>query len=216
MAPRNINYDNTYFYKICCKDINIKEIYIGHTTDFTRRKYSHGHACYNEKQKDYNMRIYKFIRDNGGWDNWDMILIEHCNCENRLCALRKEREYIEHFEATLNKQIPTQTSAEYMRNKYGTTLNKQTPTQTHKEYYQQNRDRILAQKKEYNNQHKEHIKEYSKQYKLDNKDILKEKAKQRNINKIKDNIITKKDQIHELLKTHIQDLNIIEEILALV
>ena len=87
MAPRNINYDNTCFYKICCKDTNIKEIYIGQTTDFTRRKYSHGHACYNDKRPDYNMRVYKFIRDNGGWDNWDMILIENCKCENRLYVL---------------------------------------------------------------------------------------------------------------------------------
>ena len=157
MAPRNINYDNTYFYKICCKDINIKEIYIGQTTDFTRRKYSHGHACYNDKRPDYNMRVYKFIRDNGGWDNWDMILIENCKCENRLYVLRKEREYIEQFEATLNKQIPSHTP---------------------------------------------------KEYKLMNKETLKEKATTRKI--------AKKNKIHELLKTHIQDLNIIEEILALV
>ena len=47
-----------------------------------------------------------------------MILIEQCQCENRLDALRKERELIELFEATLNKQIPAQSSAEYMRKKH--------------------------------------------------------------------------------------------------
>ena len=75
------------------------------------------------------MRIYRFIRDNGGWDKLDMILIEQCKCENRLYALRKEREYIEQFEATLNKQIPTQSSAEYMRKHYALS-EKNTRTQT--------------------------------------------------------------------------------------
>ena len=81
MAPRNINYDNTYFYKICCKDITIKEIYIGQTTDFTRRKSCHKQSCNNANSLGYNIRLYKFIRENGGWDHWDMILIENCKCE---------------------------------------------------------------------------------------------------------------------------------------
>ena len=105
MAPCNINYDNTSVCKICCKDLNIKEIHVGQTTDFIRRESSHKICCLNEKTCGYNRRVYKFIRENGGWENWDMVLIEKCKCENKLYALKKEREYIEQLEATLNSPV---------------------------------------------------------------------------------------------------------------
>jgi hypothetical protein len=41
-----------------------------------RRKWQHKNACNNETYKNYYFNVYKFIRDNGGWDNWDMIEIE--------------------------------------------------------------------------------------------------------------------------------------------
>ena len=58
MAPKAINYENTHFYKLCCKDLNIKECYIGHTTDFIRRKAGHKYNCNNEKA---NFTIYMFM-----------------------------------------------------------------------------------------------------------------------------------------------------------
>ena len=33
-----INYSSTIIYKIVCKDLNVKDIYIGHTTNFIKRK----------------------------------------------------------------------------------------------------------------------------------------------------------------------------------
>ena len=33
-----MDYSNTYFYKIVCKDTNDLSMYIGHTTNFTKRK----------------------------------------------------------------------------------------------------------------------------------------------------------------------------------
>ena len=38
MPKLPINYDKTHFYKLCCRDPTITDIYVGHTTDFTRRK----------------------------------------------------------------------------------------------------------------------------------------------------------------------------------
>ena len=40
MPKQDIDYSNTIFYKISCKDENIKELYIGHTTNyqFCRKK----------------------------------------------------------------------------------------------------------------------------------------------------------------------------------
>ena len=195
MAPRNINYNNTCFYKICCKDINIKEIYIGQTTDFTRRKYSHGHACYNDKRPDYNMRVYKFIRDNGGWDNWDMILIENCKCENRLYARRKEREYIEQFDATLNKQIPTQTHKEYNKTKYD--ANPELMRERVREWAKLRRIRQRKAIKDAN-------------------DILQNNELHKETMETIEAMEAKKNKLYELLISHIQDDDIINEILSLI
>ena len=44
--------------------------------------------------------------------NFDMILINTEACENRLMALKREREYIEELNATLNKARPFRTDEE--------------------------------------------------------------------------------------------------------
>ena len=41
MPIQNIKYNNTLIYKIVCNDLNIKDVYVGHTTDFRRRKNCH-------------------------------------------------------------------------------------------------------------------------------------------------------------------------------
>lgn len=100
MPRKAKNYSKVYIYKIVCKDINIKECYVGHTTNFTNRKHIHKHDSVSKKAK-----VYQFIRENGGWDNWDMILIEICDFGeegNELMARRKEREWQETLNATLN------------------------------------------------------------------------------------------------------------------
>ena len=41
MPKVDIDYSNTIIYKIHCKDSNVNEIYVGHTTNFTKRKNQH-------------------------------------------------------------------------------------------------------------------------------------------------------------------------------
>ena len=102
MPKVKINYDNTHFYKIVSKDLNILDIYVGHTTNFTKRKNSHKSACNNSNDVNYNTHVYKFIRNNDGWINFSMILIDTLPCINKLEAEKKERIYIETLNATLN------------------------------------------------------------------------------------------------------------------
>ena len=72
-----INYNNGKIYKIePIVEHEEHEIYIGSTTDFTRRKNSHKNNCNNEKRKDYNAKKYQYIRVNGGWNEWNMVEIE--------------------------------------------------------------------------------------------------------------------------------------------
>ena len=112
-ATSTINYNNTYFYKLCCEDPDVLDIYVGHTTDFANRKSIHKRYCNNEKDRHYNIYVYTFIRNYGGWENWDMILIEKIKCDCLLDTLKKEREYIELLNATLNKNIQSRTKKEY-------------------------------------------------------------------------------------------------------
>src|ERR1700752_274161 len=112
MPKQEIDYKNTIIYKIVCKDINIKDLYVGSTTNFIKRKYCHKSRCNNIKSKNYNSVVYKFIRDNKGWNNWDMIMVEEYPCENNLQKLQRERYWIETLQAKLNIQIPILTKEE--------------------------------------------------------------------------------------------------------
>ena len=113
MPRKPIDFSKTYFYKIVCKDTNITECYVGHTTDFTKRKHRHKYCCSTPLDKNHYVNVYDFIRQNGGWSNWEMILIECESCENSLEARKREREYKELISATLNTQIPLRTQNEY-------------------------------------------------------------------------------------------------------
>tara|TARA_R110002072_G_scaffold33083_1_gene100368 strand:+ start:985 stop:1569 length:585 start_codon:yes stop_codon:yes gene_type:complete len=111
--PRSVDYSKGLIYKICCKDPNIKDIYVGSTTNFKARKYENKSRCNNENGKHYNLKVYKFIRDNGGWDNWDMVVIKEFSCENKRQLEREQRKQLEELNATLNNNIPTRTHKQY-------------------------------------------------------------------------------------------------------
>ena len=59
MPKLPIDYSKTIIYKIVCNDTNITDCYVGHTTDFTRRKQLHKNDCNNPNGKNI---IIKFIR----------------------------------------------------------------------------------------------------------------------------------------------------------
>lgn len=106
MPKVKIDYSNTIFYKIFCKDTSVKELYIGHTTNFVQRKYAHKQSCINTKSVNYNCKVYKVIRDNMGWDNWTMEIIAFHNCEDLHSAKKQEQQYFEEYNATLNSIEP--------------------------------------------------------------------------------------------------------------
>lgn len=127
MPRKPIDYSRCVIYKICCKDPIIKDIYVGHTTDLRKRKYMHHHYCINENSEHYNLYVYQFIRDNGNFDNWEIIVIEEYQCENINQATQRERYWLETLQATLNKQVPSRTRQEWDNN--------------NREYYKQYRER---------------------------------------------------------------------------
>ena len=153
MPRKPIDYRHTHLYKIVCKDLNIKDCYVGHTTDFTKRKYQHKTACNNVNAQQHHTYLYRFIRENGGFNNWEMILINTIECCEVLEARKIEREYLEKLKASLNKTIPSRTKKQYT-----------TDTKEH----------IQAYQKEYALNHKQEKKDYDKVYRENNEERKRE------------------------------------------
>lgn len=167
-----IDYSKTIIYKICCNDMNVTDIYVGHTTDIIRRRNHHKSHIYNEKSKEYNQYKYKFIRENGGWDNWSLVPVEEFSCENVNQACIRERYWIETLQASLNKVIPSRSKEEYRE------INKEKLNENKKEWYENNKDKILQKTKEYRENNKDKKKEKDKKYYERNKDKINEYKKQ--------------------------------------
>ena len=106
MPKTEIDYSNTLIYKITCKDLSIKEVYVGHTTNFVQRKYSHKQSCINAKSTNHKCKLYTIIRENGGWKNWIMEIVTFFNCKDHYEARTKEQEYFLLLNATLNSIEP--------------------------------------------------------------------------------------------------------------
>jgi len=135
MQPK---YNNSCIYKIVCLDPEIKDLYVGSTTNLTRRKCDHKSSCTNPSNKKYNRYVYRYMRDNGGFENWQFVVVRrYKNIETKEQLLKKERKYMERLNATLNIQVPTQ---------------------TRKEYFLKNREKLIDSMKQYDEIHKEELK----------------------------------------------------------
>ena len=106
MPKIDMDYSKTIIYKLVCNDLNIIDVYVGHTTNFIKRKAKHKKACNNINDIAYNRKVYQIIRENGGFENWTMVEIEKypCNDKNEACA--RERYYYELLNAKLNTVCP--------------------------------------------------------------------------------------------------------------
>ena len=160
------DYSKTIIYKLCCNDPTIEEIYIGSTCNFSRRKSCHKH---NSNNVNYKLKVYQFIRDNGGFENWNMFQLETKSVEDKREKESLEREWIEKLKPTLNCCIPTRTGKEYYQE------NKEKLNEKHKEYRKKNIDKISEKNKEYHEKNKDKLKEQKKKYREENKDKIKEK-----------------------------------------
>jgi hypothetical protein len=106
MPKTVIDYSNTIIYKITCKDTSVKDVYVGHTTNFVQRKHAHKQSCINAKSTNHKCKLYTIIRENGGWKNWTMEIVNFFNCNDHYEARIKEQEYFILLNATLNSIEP--------------------------------------------------------------------------------------------------------------
>ena len=130
-----------YIYKICCNDNSVEGFYIGSTINFRVRKSNHKSNCNGNK---VNCKIYKTIRENGGWENWRIVIVEQIpNCSKLQAQIREEELRVE-LDATLNSNSAycSLSKEEYIR-----------------KYREENKEQIAIYKKKYNEANKEQIKQ---------------------------------------------------------
>ena len=138
MAP---NYSKSAVYNLECIDPLIKEIYVGSSTNIKRREYEHKSECNNENSK---LQVYEFIRVNGGWVNWKLVIIEeNFPCENASQLRAKERYYYDLLKPQLNMVRPLKTNQEHRDER--------------KVYHQENREEILKNQGVYRTENREEI-----------------------------------------------------------
>ena len=135
MPRKAANYQNGIQYKIVCKDPAITDCYNGSCCSLKDRKKTHKSKSLNPNCKEYNLKVYRFIRENGGWDNWTFIQLEIFPCNSRQELVAREREIFDVLKPTLNMISPT--------------LNVEKMKIYQVEYYTENKVEIAAKQKQY-------------------------------------------------------------------
>ncbi len=112
MVKKVKNFTKSCVYGLSCKNILY---YVGSTLNFERRKLAHKSNTTNiNNMVKYNYKIYAFIRENGGFDEWQMEKIEsYPNCKTIRELREHERfHYDENNQPILNTFSPTTTYEE--------------------------------------------------------------------------------------------------------
>ena len=170
MPKLPMDYSKCSIYKIEHVD-DESLVYVGHTTNFVKRKTSHKSSCYNENDRHYNLKVYQMIRENGGWDAFKMIEVEKYPCKDRREAERRENEVMKEFKSNMNMRKSFSTEEE----------NKLYMEEYNKKYYEIYKEKIQEQKKNYYEANKSKIqkrmREQKKVYYESNKSKLNAKVK---------------------------------------
>ena len=156
-------------------DVNNENIYIGSTTNFIQRKYTHKTSCNNPKSKEHNLKKYIYIRENGGWENWIVLEIEKFPCNDNNELRKREDDLMVEYTNRLNDRRASRSKKEYERdNKEHIKKYYEIYNENHKEdnkiYYENNKEHIKEVHKIYYENNKEHIKEESKIYRENHKE----------------------------------------------
>ena len=185
MPRKEIDYSKIVIYKIACNDLNVKDIYVGSTTDFVKRKSAHK----LDSNKHKKLKVYNMINSYGGWDNWCMIKIEDYPCKSSIDARARERYQYELLNATLNMVRPIMTKEERLLGKmisYHKNIdtyqayheaNKEKINKRHLSTYHENKEEINKIKREQYDLNKAEHAEYQTNYRKENNDKVCERER---------------------------------------
>ncbi len=166
-------YNNAKIYRLVCNITGLN--YYGSTVQpLHKRKMDHKYA-YDDYLKTGKIKYTSKKIIEGC--NYDIILVEEFNCDNKNQLEARERHYIDNNEC-VNKVIPTRTIKEYRE------ANKEKKKETDKQYREANKEIIFEKKKQYREANKEAIVKHKKEtYEANKEAILKQKKETYEANK---------------------------------
>lgn len=177
-------------YKIFALDPDDDACYVGSTTTTMSHRMS-VHKCYCKGGKD--LKIYRHIRDNGGWDAFTHEILESKLVSSKAEQFACEQSFIDLLNPSLNDR-PAHVTAEQKKANWKAYQeeNKEYLKVKSKEWRERNAETLKAKGKTYRESHKEeqkarhtawkkgneaHLKEYKRKYYLKTKDKQKVRDK---------------------------------------
>lgn len=161
-----MDYKNSKIYKLVCKDLNITNFYVGSTAQPLCKRMVYHRQKVSENP---NRKVYKFINEHGGFQNWSIVLIENFPCNNKEEQLKREQYWKDLLKPTLNSIDAYVSEGRY---KDKTRANAKKWTLSHpekrkeicKRYHENNRDKVLEGKKTFYEKNKTIILVKNKKY----------------------------------------------------
>jgi hypothetical protein len=89
-------------YFIYCIKFNNDIVYIGSTNNFSQRKHKHKKNTTNKRGKLYWLKLYLFIRENGGIDKFIFEILENGECINKEEIRKIEQKFLDKYNPKLN------------------------------------------------------------------------------------------------------------------
>jgi hypothetical protein len=171
--PKEKDWSKCVIYQITCKDPAVKSSYVGHTIDIYNRTSRHKTNANNAEMVGAKTKLYETIRNNGGWDNWKVMICEdykECTCKDE--ARIRERMWTDKLNTDLNMNRAHATKEE----------NKESVKKAIKTYQatdngkQKTREAIIRYQAK--DENKEKLREWSREYWKKHPDMY-EKLKER-------------------------------------
>lgn len=153
-------------YRLYCKNPEITDFYIGSSVDAKQRYWDHKVDCNNSNRRNYGIKLYTFIRANGGIENWTFEIIDKCEFHLRN---QTEQDWLDKLKPTLNMDRAHLTIEEKKN--------------VAKKYHEDNKDSIHKKKEAYYQANQEEIRTKSNARYHANKDAI--NAKRRELTKHK-------------------------------
>ena len=190
------DYSKIIIYKIQ-HNTNPELVYVGHTTNYVRRKWEHGNGIKNKPEYP----LYKKIIEHGGWDAFCMSPIMKFPCETKIQAEIQEEKCRVELKATLNVNKAHEEDKTLKWKKYEE-LHKEERKQSKHDYYVNHKEQLLERsRKDYIENRKE---EMAKKYQ-ENKDVINAHRKEKYTCECGKTISRREKSSHEKSKFHMEN-----------
>ena len=156
--PRAQDFSRSTIYHI--RHIETRQVlYVGSTTNFNQRRYSHKSDCENVNGSRYHYQIYEYIRANEGWKMYEVIPVCHLSLTTSVELQIAEQREIDRYGNLLNERYAFRSRKDYLVD------NKERISEYQQQQYASNVVEIKLQRQRYVEQNPAVIKTRAEQQK---------------------------------------------------